>query len=141
MLASTTATVVPAAISAVSGLAGVLVGSYATTRRDRQARDDAARRELRVAALRCLARARKLEGAEGESLDAEYRYLGTDLDDYVAAIAGAPDRHERRTHWLIYEQTRPILMRHELDELEAVIGSLEAVREELMTELREETRP
>lgn len=51
-VASTTATILAAAISAAAGLLGVIVGSVATTRRERLARQEAAERALDVAALR-----------------------------------------------------------------------------------------
>jgi hypothetical protein len=136
IFASTTAT---AAISAAAGLLGVILGSAATTRRERVARQEAAERALNASALRCLARAYKIDAAdrgthEGAAEDRknEIALLGPDLDDYVAAIAAVEDRATRTRHWEIYEQTRPILIGHQTDNLRPPIEALEQIRAELM---------
>jgi hypothetical protein len=138
-IASTTATTLAAAISAAAGLLGVIVGSVATTRRERLARREAADRALNVAALRCLARARKIKAAdegthEGAEQDRknEIGLLGPDLDNYVVAIATVEDQATRARHWKIYERTGPILIGQRTDNLQPVIEALEQLRDEMM---------
>ncbi len=93
--ASTTVTIVTAAIIAAAGLLGVIAGIFATARRERLARQEDAKRALNVAALSCLARVCKIEAAvrgthEGADTDREneIHHLGKALDEYVVAIAG-----------------------------------------------------
>jgi hypothetical protein len=137
--ASATTTVLAAAISAAAGLLGVFAGSVAMTRRERNARREAADRALNVAALRCLARAYKIKAAdEGTHEDAErdrtneIGLLGPDLDNYVVAIAAVEDRATRVRHWTIYERTAPILIGQRTENLQPVIEALEELRGELM---------
>lgn len=141
MVASTTATISVAAISAAAGLLGVIAGSVATTYRERRARRENAERALNVAALRCLARAKKIEAA-AEGTDERpprktartrsHALLGPDLDNYVAALAGVEDRATRARHWEIYGRTAPILIGQRTDNLPAVIKALEQIRDELI---------
>jgi hypothetical protein len=137
--ASTTSTVLAAAISAFVGLLGVVVGSILVTLRERKARREEADRALNVAALRCLARARKIKAAdEGTHEEAEQdrkneiALLGPDLDNYVVAIAAVEDRTTRARHWAIYERTPPILIGQRTENLQSVIEALEQLRGELM---------
>jgi hypothetical protein len=139
VLASTTATIVAPVISAAAALIGVIVGSAATTRRERLARQEAAEHTLNASALGCLARARKIYAADqgtyetaAQDRENEIKFLGPDLDTYVAAIATVDDRATRTRHWKIYEQTLPILIGHEADNLPRVIKALEQIRGELM---------
>jgi hypothetical protein len=134
IIASATTTVLAAAISAAAGLLGVYVGSVEASRRERRAREEAAKRALDVAALRCLARAHKIRAAP-ESAD-EIHHLGVDLDSYVSAIAGVDDPVVRARHWEIYARTGPILMHRQTGDLEAVISALEGIRDELMEDAR-----
>ena len=140
ILASATTTIVAAAISAAAGLFGVAVGHFATTRREQLARREAARRDLNVAALRCLARARKIEAADkgeyegaAEDFRNEINLLGPDLDAYVVAIAAVEDPEARARHWAIYEQAGPILIGQRTEEeLGPLIEALEQIRRELV---------
>jgi hypothetical protein len=136
LVASTTAT---AAISAAAGLLGVIVGSAATIWHERVARREAAERTLNAAALRCLARAKKIDAADqgtyeraAEDRENEIKALGPDLDDYVVAIASVDDRATRARHWAIYEQTTPILIGHATENLGSVVEALEQIRGELL---------
>jgi hypothetical protein len=138
-VASAALTVVTAAITAAAGLLGVLAGSLATARRERAARREDARRELSVAALRCLARVRKIEAAIDDSGEAaekerenELYLLGGDLDTYVVAIAGVEDRATRTRHWKIYERAAPTLVGRDRGKVRATAEALEQVRRELM---------
>jgi hypothetical protein len=143
ILASTTAAVT-AAISAAAGLLGVGVGHWATMRREERARREAAKRDLDVAALRCLARAEKirtaddaLTGTSGAYPDAErdrnneIRNLGPDLDAYVVAIAAVEDPTTRARHWRIYEKAGPILIGGRTEKLRPLIKALEEIRTEV----------
>jgi hypothetical protein len=137
--ASTTLTIITSAIIAAAGLFGVIAGIFATARRERRARQEDAKRALNVAALSCLARARKIEaavrgtheGAENER-GSEISHLGKDLDEYIVAIAGVEDRATRRRHWEIYERAVPILIGHETESVRSTIEALEQIRRELV---------
>jgi hypothetical protein len=140
ILASATATILAAAISAAAGLSGVGAGILATTHRERFARREAAKRDLNVAALRCLARANKIETADkggyagaDEDRRNEINLLGPDLDAYVVAIAAVEDPATRARHWAIYEQAGPILIGQRTEEeLGRLIEALEQIRKDLV---------
>jgi hypothetical protein len=134
IMASTSAPILAAAISATAGLLGVIAGSRATTLRDRQARREAAERALDVAALRCLARAKKIEMATNPKK--EIYLLGADLDNYVAAIAAVEDHATRARHWKIYEQAGSILIGQQTENVAALVEALEKIRDELMETAR-----
>lgn len=139
LVASTAATITTAAISAGAGLIGVFAGSALSTRRERELRREGAVRALNIAALRCLARAHKIEAAErgthekaAEDRRNEIYHLGSDLDNYVVAIAGVEERSLRTRHWEICTQAQSILIGQQTENLQAVISALEEIRAELM---------
>src|SRR5438105_2696426 len=87
------------------------------------------KRLLDVAALRCYDRFRKLEVTADEGSRAnELFLLGGDLDRYLTAIAAARPQ-ARRAHLELYDQSRQILITHELDQLARLSGSFEALLE------------
>jgi hypothetical protein len=99
MVASTAATITTAAISAGAGLVGVFAGSTLSTRREREVRKEGAVRALNIAALRCLARAHKIEAAErgmhekaAEDRSNEIYHLGSDLDTSLRSRASKSGR-------------------------------------------------
>ena len=118
------------------------VGHWAAERRESRARHEAAQRNLDVAALRCLARAKKIQAADAAVISESYadaerdreneiRLLGPDLDAYVVAIAGVEDTTIRARHWRNYENAAQILIGGRTEELAALIEALEEIRTEV----------
>jgi hypothetical protein len=136
-IASATATVLTALISALAGLGGVVVGSWAASRREHAARRQSADAALNKAALMCLARVNKIARAESIAAEnvrmGEIDKLGGDIDNYVAAAAAVEDGHARARHLKICDAAMPTLTDHSTDNLAAVRDALEQFRNELLT--------
>ena len=75
--------------------------------------------KLRMAAFVCLDRLLKIQNADGE-----IKYLGTDLDRYRDCIA-ASSRRKRAPHWATYRRMVPVLLEHDLGQLDSIIADLE----------------
>jgi hypothetical protein len=144
MILASASAAATAAISAAAGLLGVALGHFATMRREERARREAAKRDLDVAALGCLARAKKIEAAEQaiktqrypeaeRDRNNEIDLLGPDLDKYVVAIAGVEDTAARARHWKIYERAAPILIGRRTEGLGDLIQALEQIQAEVTT--------
>lgn len=86
-----------------------------------------ARRNLESAAFVCLVRLLKIQNAKQEAdkdqLGREIWYLGGDLDGYRDAIAA--NRWHRGPHWQLYKSTMPLLLRHDLGNLDKLISRYE----------------
>ena len=114
------------------GLIGVLAGVVVTwilnaaTEILRDSRE--ADSKLKMAAFVCLDRFLKIQDANSRSdvaqRDGELNYLGADLDSYRDCIA-ASSRRKRAAHWAIYRRTMPVLLEHDLGQLDSLIADLE----------------
>jgi hypothetical protein len=126
--------------AAATALLGSLLG-YFNYRRT-------TKRQLDVAALRCLDRLHKIEAASGERLprnDAEIEALPperrTTVNNELVALGGNADAYldsiaavwpyERSRHLPLYKDLRPILLNHDLSTIPALSVRLEAVALEL----------
>jgi hypothetical protein len=110
---------------ALFGLLGVLVGALIsggfTAWFDRQRR----KRQLLVAVARCRDRLEKIEALRKAtaSTDAEFQFLGSDLESYLAAMAAAP-RARFLEHFALYERVRQVLLDHTIEPLGPMIEDL-----------------
>jgi hypothetical protein len=103
----------------VSGIAA-LVGYWLKSRRD-----------LRAAAQRCYDRLLKVKEAtnlpaqeRGEAVENEIHLLGGHMDLFVASMGSLLRAKTRERYWRVYETMIPILIRHDLTNLEGATNAL-----------------
>jgi hypothetical protein len=142
-------------VTAAAGLLGVVVGGLLgfmfEVLRGRSER----RRAVGATAVRCLARLEKIKEAREEVRLLECRpksnepaakdsiekarkvvrdekhHLGSDLDRYLAAIAGLGRSTEHNRHWELHAMMLPIVMRADFNKLHDAIKGLAEVRGQL----------
>jgi hypothetical protein len=114
------------------GLIGAITGVVVTwilnettkALKDRQQND----KVLQMAAFVCLDRLLKIRSASVRSdapqQDGELKHLGTDLDAYRDRIA-ASSKPKRASHWEVYKRMMPILLEHDMSQLDSIITELE----------------
>jgi hypothetical protein len=127
-------------ITGGAGVAGVVVGTVLTKSLDGLARRGQARRELDAAGLHVLARAEKIDRAERrgywQTRSNEIYYLGTDLDRYLAAIAGADRKAPNRArHWKVYKAAVPAVIDRNTRKIPEIIADLRCLRADLEGEI------
>jgi hypothetical protein len=125
-------------ITALAGLGGVALGGVLTMWKERHAREADAFADLHAAALHVLARVEKIGLARGLGEEwtktqlEEIRYLGGDLDAYLAAIARIARHTELAVrHCAIYDMAMPIVVGHDLSRVDGVVAELLQVRADL----------
>lgn len=129
--------------SGLFGIVGILAGSAATFGTQLFIARSLSKRTLDAAAFRCLIRLEKIrfitaapdgdgskrrdEQEREKTLSDELHLLGEDLDSYMAAASSAR-RRVRNWHFAIQKLILPIVMQHNLSNLDRATESLEHVR-------------
>ena len=112
-------------IAAIAGVVVAWILNQATKALKNRRQNDMM---LKMAAFFCLDRLLKIQSAANRSdasqLDDELNYLGTDLDGYRHCIA-ASSKRKGAPHWAIYRRMMPILLEHDLSQLDSIIADLE----------------
>ena len=141
----TTTALVSAAAGAVFTVLATWVKSYVDYLRG-------SRRDLLYGALACRDRLEKIKAvlkrlperakvdwedlpdsdSQKKTINNELYLLGKDLDYYLNAIAAARAK-DRREHRLVYDCARPILIDHDLREIDVVIESMRTASEDRPT--------
>lgn len=141
----TTTALVSAAAGAVFTVLATWVKSYVDYLRG-------SRRDLLYGALACRDRLEKIKrvlerlperakvdwedlpdsDSQKQTINNELYLLGKDLDYYLHAIAAARAK-DRREHRLVYDGAKPILIDHDLREIDLVIESMRTASEDRPT--------
>ena len=112
-------------------IAGTIIGGLTTLVTQLLLARKEAKRELEATAFRCLVRLEKIRLASGQKGEKtrqdEIYHLGQDLDSYMAAAATRP-RRTRSTHFEIQKKILPIVMHHDLTDVENVLTDLKHLR-------------
>jgi hypothetical protein len=97
---------------ALIGLLGVVAGGLLTGGLAWVAERERRKREVVVAAARCLDRLEKLDLLEAnDDPRPEIALLGENMDAYLTAMAAAPGKATFKLHYDLYQHLRPMLIR------------------------------
>jgi hypothetical protein len=112
----------------IGALTGVIVSWFLTVTTQTVMGRREADSKLNKAAFVCFERLLKIQYANNRSdtaqRDSEIYYLGKDMDAYRDCIA-ASSKRKRSTHWAIYQRMIPILLEHDMRQLNSLVADLE----------------
>ncbi|MGI9610472.1 MAG: hypothetical protein ACR2NL_09305 [Acidimicrobiia bacterium] len=66
------------------------------------------------------------ETGSERSINNEFHHLGRAMDEYREAIARVPDESTRTANWSTYERLVPVLLDHDLGQIDDLVAELEA---------------